>query len=65
MVRLPPRVMLAVAEAAFRTRVFDAGADRAVLLSGPLALDCTRAHEELKWRAERGSAEVLSEFLAA
>ena len=63
-VRLPRRVMLAVAEAAFRTRVFDAGADRAVLLSGPLALDCTRAHDVLGWRATRGSADVLKGFLA-
>ncbi|MFD5544045.1 NAD-dependent epimerase, partial [Streptomyces sp. NPDC127079] len=26
-------------------------------------MDCTRAHEELGWRASRTSTEVLDEFL--
>ena len=62
-VRVPRRVAVPLSEAAYRVHLFDAGADRAVLLDGPLALDCTRAHDELGWRARQGSAEVLREFL--
>jgi nucleoside-diphosphate-sugar epimerase len=62
-VSLPRRLFLAVSEAAYRFRLLDFGADRAVLVCGPLALDCGRAAEVLGWRAQRGSAEVLRDLL--
>jgi hypothetical protein len=39
------------------------GADRAVLLNGPLALDPARAARDLGWKARQTSADVLREFL--
>lgn len=41
------------------------GADRAVFLSGPLALSATRATEQLGWRPTRTSAEVLRAAMGA
>jgi UDP-glucose 4-epimerase len=61
---LPRTVLLGLAEAARRLRISPFGADRAVLLSGPLALDPARAARELGWRASLGSAHVLGAFLA-
>ena len=43
----------------------DMGADRAVLLNGPLALDPSKAARDLGWKARTGSAQVLREFLSA
>jgi len=63
-VSLPRTMLLGLAEAARRLRVSPFGADRAVLLSGPLALDPARAARELGWRASLGSAHVLRDFLA-
>ncbi len=62
-VRLPYPVLLHGSEVARRLRLLDMGADRAVLLNGPLALDPTRASDVLAWKATRGSADVLGEFL--
>jgi nucleoside-diphosphate-sugar epimerase len=64
-VRLPFSVLLHGAEVARRLRLLDMGADRAVLLNGPLALDPGCAARDLAWKARRGSAEVLGEFLAS
>ncbi len=59
-VRLPARVLLSVADTAYRLRLLPFGADRAVLITGPLAVDASRAGKEFGWRATRGSADVLS-----
>lgn len=64
-VRLPFPVLLHGSEVARRLHLMDLGADRAVLLNGPLALDPSRAARDLGWKAHKGSAEVLSEFLAS
>ncbi|MBV8983199.1 MAG: NAD-dependent epimerase/dehydratase family protein [Acidimicrobiia bacterium] len=63
--RLPFPVLLYGSELARRLRIMDMGADRAVLLNGPLALDPSKAARDLGWKARQGSAEVLREFLAA
>jgi UDP-glucose 4-epimerase len=59
-VRLPGPVLLAASEAAFRLHRTPFGADRAILVRGPLALDPARAFRELGWQATRSSAEVLA-----
>jgi len=64
-VRLPFPVLLHGSEVARRLHLMDMGADRAVLLNGPLALDPSKAAQALGWRARKGSAEVLREFLAS
>jgi len=64
-VRLPYKLMLHGSEVARRLHLMDLGADRAVLLNGPLALDATRAADALGWKAQKGSAAVLGEFLDA
>jgi nucleoside-diphosphate-sugar epimerase len=56
-------LLLGLAEAARRLRASPFGADRAVLVSGPLALDPALASCRLGWRASAGSAEVLGRFL--
>src|SRR5439155_26540331 len=63
--RLPYRLLLHGSEVARRLRLLNMGADRAVLLNGPLALDPARAALDLGWKARKGSAEVLGEFLGA
>jgi nucleoside-diphosphate-sugar epimerase len=62
-VRLPRRVLLGAAEAARALRLLPFGADRAVLLGGPLALDPARARAALGFCATRSSAEVLRSAL--
>lgn len=62
-VRLPFPLLLHGSEVARRLRLMDMGADRAVLLNGPLALDPARAARDLGWKARQTSAEVLREFL--
>ena len=64
-VRLPFSLLLRGSEVARRLHLLDVGADRAVLLNGPLALDPSRAAGDLGWKARRSSAEVLGEFLAS
>lgn len=62
-VRLPGRLLLAGSEVAFRLHQTPFGADRAILVNGPLALDPKRAAQVLGWRAEKSSAEVLAAAL--
>jgi len=62
-VRLPLNAVLAASEAAIRIRLMPFGADRAIFLNGPLALDPSAASEALGWRPARSSAEVLAEFV--
>jgi len=64
-VTLPRRVLLGAAELARRSRLFPFGADRAVLVAGPLALEVTRARRVLGWAPSRSSREVLAEMLTA
>ena len=63
-VRLPARVLLSASDAACRLRLLPFGADRAVLITGPLAVDAARAGKEFGWRATQGSADVLSAALS-
>jgi nucleoside-diphosphate-sugar epimerase len=63
-VRLPFPVLLHGSEIARRLHVTDMGADRAVLLNGPLALDPAKAAKDLGWKARQGSAQVLGKFLS-
>jgi nucleoside-diphosphate-sugar epimerase len=60
MVRLPARALLSASDAAYWLRLLPFGADRAVLITGPLAVDASRAGKEFGWRATRRSADVLS-----
>jgi len=62
-VRLPFPVLLHGSEVARRLHVIDMGADRAVLMNGPLALDPSKATQDLGWKARKDSAAVLREFL--
>jgi UDP-glucose 4-epimerase len=62
-VRLPERLLLAASEAALRLHLSPFGADRAILINGPLALDPSRAAQELGWKATKTSAEVLAAAL--
>ena len=59
-VRLPRRATLVASEVAFRLHALPFGADRACLLSGPLALGVRQARDALGWSATRTSAEVLA-----
>jgi UDP-glucose 4-epimerase len=63
-VRLPRSLLVGASEAIFRLRLLPFGADRAVLVNGPLAVDSNRAQDSFGWRPTRGSAEVLAEALA-
>jgi len=62
-VRLPLRAVLAGSEAALRLRLMPFGADRAIFLNGPLALDPSSAATALGWRPSRPSGDVLAEFV--
>jgi UDP-glucose 4-epimerase len=62
-VRLPYPLLLHGSEVARRLHVMDMGADRAVLLNGPLAVNPARAARDLDWKADATSAEVLRGFL--
>jgi UDP-glucose 4-epimerase len=59
-IHLPRSVLVGASELLFRIRLLPFGADRAALVNGPLALDCTKAAQELDWRPTRRSAEVLA-----
>jgi nucleoside-diphosphate-sugar epimerase len=63
--RAPLRVLVLLSEVAYRARLLGFGADRAVLLGGPLALDPTRARETWGWRPRLASGTVLGGFLGA
>ncbi len=62
-VRLPLKAMLTGSEVAARLRLLPFGADRAVLLNGPLALDPTAAAGAFGWRPSHRSDEVLTRSL--
>lgn len=62
-VRLSSRALLAAAEVGRRMGLTPFGADRAILVHGPLALANGLAAEVLAWRPTRTSAEVLSGVL--
>ncbi len=62
-VPLPSSVLLAGSEAARRLHLTPFGADRAILLNGPLAMDPARAAAQLGWTATKSSAEVLASAL--
>jgi UDP-glucose 4-epimerase len=64
LVRLPRRVLLGASELAYRARLLPFGADRSVLVTGPLALSASRASASLGWQASLDSATVLSLALA-
>ena len=62
---LPRRLLLRSAEVGRRLGLSPFGADRAVLLSGPLALDPALARRTLGWAPTRRSAEVLAAMVRA
>jgi nucleoside-diphosphate-sugar epimerase len=62
-VAAPRRAVLAMSELGRRARLSPFGADRAVLIGGPLAVSIDRAGTELGWRPRRSSREVLVEGL--
>jgi UDP-glucose 4-epimerase len=62
---VPRRLLLAASEATRRLRLAPFGADRAILLNGPLALDPARASDLLGWQATKSSAQVLAAALGA
>jgi len=64
-VRLPFPLLLHGSEVARRLHLMDMGADRAVLLNGPLAIDAGKATRDFGWRPTKSSAEVLGDFLAS
>ena len=63
-VTLPGAVLAGGSEAAFRLGLLPFGVDRAILLGGPVAVDCALAAVALGWRPTRTSAEVLAAALA-
>jgi len=64
-VRLPLGLLVHGSNVAARLRLTGFGADRAIFLNGPLALDAGRAQADLGWKAQHATAEVLSGFLSA
>jgi UDP-glucose 4-epimerase len=62
--RLPKALLIRASEALATARLTPFGADRAILLNGPLALDPSKAGEVLGWKASRTSAEVLHTALS-
>jgi nucleoside-diphosphate-sugar epimerase len=62
-VPVPSSVLLAGSEAARRFHLTPFGADRAILLNGPLAIDAARAASLLGWQATKTSAQVLAAAL--
>jgi UDP-glucose 4-epimerase len=62
-VELPRRLIVTGAELGRCIGVSPFGADRAVLVTGPLALSAAKAHRLFGWRATKTSAEVLAAAL--
>ncbi len=62
-VQLPRRLLVTGSEVGRRVGVWPFGADRAVLIDGPLALSAAKAGRLLGWRASKTSAEVLAAAL--
>jgi UDP-glucose 4-epimerase len=59
-VRLPRSTLLAASELGKRYGLAPFGADRAVLIGGPLALSVRKAERTLGWRPVKTSAQVLA-----
>jgi UDP-glucose 4-epimerase len=62
-VKLPRSTLLAASELGKRFGVAPFGADRAILIGGPLALSVAKAERLLGWRPEKTSARVLVEAI--
>jgi UDP-glucose 4-epimerase len=62
-VELPRRLVISGAEVGRLAGLSPFGADRAVLIAGPLALSASKAAQLLGWRATGTSAEVLAAAL--
>jgi nucleoside-diphosphate-sugar epimerase len=63
-VTVPRRVLMAGSRLGQRLGATPFGVDRAVLISGPLALSVAKAGRVLGWQPTRSSAQVLSDALA-
>ena len=63
-VRAPRGLVVAAAELGHRARLSPFGADRAVLICGPLALSPEKAKRLVSWQPRLTSAEVFSAALA-
>lgn len=63
LLHFPLPTVLAASEAARRMRLLPFGADRAMFLNGPIALDPSAAARSFGWRPEHRSGEVLTRFL--
>lgn len=61
---VPRPALLAASELGRRLGLAPFGADRAVLVSGPLAVSAAKAADLLGWRPAKTSAEVLAEALS-
>ncbi|HXW82137.1 MAG TPA: NAD-dependent epimerase/dehydratase family protein [Acidimicrobiales bacterium] len=59
-VKLPRSMLLAASELGKRYGLAPFGADRAVLIAGPLALSVTKAARVIGWRPVKTSAQVLA-----
>lgn len=57
--RVPRRVAIGLSELGYLTRAVPFGADRAVLIDGPLALSPAKAARDWAWRATRTTSDVL------
>jgi UDP-glucose 4-epimerase len=62
-VKLPRRTIVSGAEVGRRLGLSPFGADRAVLITGPLALSVSKADRLLGWKATSTSSEVLAAAL--
>ena len=62
-VKLPRRTIVCGAEVGRRLGLSPFGADRAVLITGPLALSVSKADRLLGWKATKTSSEVLAAAL--
>jgi UDP-glucose 4-epimerase len=62
--KLPRSTLLAASELGKRYGLAPFGADRAVLIAGPLALSVTKAERVLGWRPVKTSAQVLATAIA-
>ena len=63
-VKLPRSALLRVSELGKRLGITPFGADRAVLIGGPLALSVAKAERLLGWRPGKTSAQVLAAAMA-
>jgi UDP-glucose 4-epimerase len=59
-IELPLSALVGVSELGNRLGLTPFGADRAVLIAGPLALSVTKAEQVLGWRPSKSSAQVLA-----